>query len=228
MTDDYNIVGKLSENYSDRPILKSLLSLVPYWGVADTLLQHRASEIKADRIKIFFDALANGSIELTDTLIETEDFIHCYMATISAVTNTRRREKIKLFAKLFSSALTFSDFGDTDEYEFLLSILDELTIKELAVLKAIERYEENYYVNGQFDNEHRPHEGLLKKEVCLELGISEDNLGDDELKGIVIRLNRTGCYTLMGWRQGPAVDCSLTGIYFKLKALIQPEVAVYN
>lgn len=110
--------------------------------------------------------------------------------------------------------------SDPDEYEFLLSVVDELSLRELAVLQAIELYEERYYVGGRFAYEKRPFEGVLQAVVEEYLGLAPGDLPDEELMGIVIRLNRTGCYTMMGWRKGPAVDCRLTSIYFKLKKLI--------
>lgn len=65
-----------------------------------------------------------------------------------------------------------------------------------------------------------PFEGALQTVVEKHLGLEPGQLPDKELMGIVIRLNRTGCYTMMGWRKNPAKDCRLTDIYFKLKRLI--------
>ncbi len=215
-----NPIARLSVAYSDRPELRALLSLVPGWSAPDTLLQARAAEIRADRLRTFFDELAAGDIEFTEELVETEDFLHCYTRTVRAVENTRRREKIKLFARLLGNSMSTTLVSDPDDYEFLLSIVDELSLRELAVLQAIELYENRYYKHGKFSNENRSHEGVLQTVVEEYLGLEEGQLPDEELMGIVIRLNRTGCYTMMGWRKGPAKDCRLTDIYFKLKELV--------
>jgi hypothetical protein len=89
------MIGSLSVQYSNRPALKALLKLVPGWSSADTLLQKRADEIKGDRLKVFFEELAQGRRELTDEVIQTENFIHSYFCTLRAALNSRQREKIK-------------------------------------------------------------------------------------------------------------------------------------
>jgi hypothetical protein len=44
-----NIVNKLVVICSDKPVVRSLLKLIPYWMTTDTLMQQRANEIKLDR-----------------------------------------------------------------------------------------------------------------------------------------------------------------------------------
>jgi len=68
MTKSPSMIGKLSVQYADRPAIKALLKLVPGWSSADTLLQKRADEIKSDRLKVFFDELAQGKRKLTGEL----------------------------------------------------------------------------------------------------------------------------------------------------------------
>lgn len=218
-----NLVGRLADSYGDRPVLRALASLVPYSGPATTLLQARLDEIQADRLRVFFDGLAAGDIPLTEELIETEDFLHCYTKTVQAVLNTRRRKKIQLVSRLFRNSMLTDLVSDPDEYEFLLTVVDELSLREIAVLQAIEEYESRYYKNGKFAAEDQKFEGLLQGIVEERLRLEPGQLSDEELMGIVIRLNRTGCYTMMGWRRGPAKDCRLTEIYFKLKSLILDE-----
>jgi len=217
-----NPVGRLSEIYGDSAILRALISLLPSSGPVSTFLQERADEIKTERLRIFFDHLAEGKIPLTEELIQTEDFLHCYTKTVRAVADTRRREKIQLFSRLFSNSMLTDLVSDPDEYEFLLSVVDDLSPKEIAVLQAIEEYENRYYNNGRFVSEQRS-EGLLQPIVEEKLGLERGQLSGEKLMGIVIRLNRTGCYTMMGWRKGPAQDCRLTEIYFKLKKLVLDE-----
>ena len=99
----------------------------------------------------------------------------------------------------------------------------DITVKDMMVLIALENYESRYYKDHKFNREvaqNEAFEGLFAKEVERVLGTSVE---DNELKGIVIRLNRTGCYTMMGWRNGPAKDCCLTDLYFRLKTLVQND-----
>lgn len=141
-----NFIGQLSLIYEKSPKTKALLQLLPSWGAADTLLQQRADEIKQERLKTFFDELKNGECELTEELIESEDFLHCYFITVKAALNTRRREKIKMFARLLRSVTNSSVLSSIDDYEDYLSILDELSFRELQVLSILDRYEKEYSV----------------------------------------------------------------------------------
>lgn len=219
-TNKGNPISKLAETYDKYPVLKALLSLVPGWSAPDTLLQARAAEIRSARLRVFFDEIASGTVPLTEELVKTEDFLHCFTRTTKAVIETRRKEKIQLFGRLFNNSMSLGVVANPDEFELLLSITDELSCTEIAVLQAIEIYERKYYKNGRFSETHRPHEGKLQEVVEEKLNLQPNQLPDNELLGIVIRLNRTGCYSMMGWRQGPAIDCRLTDIYFKLKRLI--------
>ena len=82
------VIGKLAEYYNNKPTIRSLLQIVPGWGSADTLLQERANEIRSERMRTFFDELAAGKQELTDNLINSEDFLHSYFCTLKAALNT--------------------------------------------------------------------------------------------------------------------------------------------
>ena len=134
------------------------------------------------------------------------------------------RQKQRLFARLLASGLEEGVFTDVDDYEDLLGVIDDLTEREFLLLLALENYERKYYENGRFaSNKHRSFEGLFRQEAAQVLQVPIESLPDDELRASVIRLNRTGCYALMGWRDGPAKDCALTNRYYRLKKLITDE-----
>ena len=188
-------------------------------------LTPRVVEIRASRMREFYEELEKGGIILTEDVVQLEDFFHCYSKTLTAVVNTRRRRKIRLFARLLTNSLKGAGVRDPEDYEFLLGVLDDLSLEDLAILKCIEEYEKVYYKNGQFDDNQgqRSSEGRLLELVRKRLGLTDAELGDQDLAGMVVRLNRSGCYLGLGWREGPAHDCRLTGIYYKLKRLILKE-----
>jgi hypothetical protein len=136
-----NPVGNLAVYYSKKPLIQALLNLVPGWSTADTLLQKRANEIKFDRLRTFFDELAAGKRELSEEIIEREDFLHSYFCTLRAVVNSRHREKIRLFARLLDSSLEPSLNVSSDEHEELLSLLGEITLREFAILNILRNFE---------------------------------------------------------------------------------------
>ena len=192
MTNELNIVGSLSCQYSDRPLLQALLQLVPGWSSADTLLQRRANEIKSERLKVFFHELSQGNQELTEELIQTEDFLHSYFCTLRAAINTRRREKIKIFAELLDSSLNVSFSVGPDEYEELLKVLDEISFREFKALKKLYESEKSNPIQenqNQLQNAQQYWQNY-KREVSAELGIP-----DESFNAFMAKIERTGLYT---------------------------------
>ena len=122
MTDDEKptVVGWLVERYANQPAVQALLKLLPYWSSADAFIQQRARKIRHERTRTFFDALANGKVQLSEDLIQSDDFLHCYFKTVSAALNTRRKEKIQMFARLLRYALDGDSFSSIEEYEEVL------------------------------------------------------------------------------------------------------------
>lgn len=119
--------------------LSGLVDLVPY-GLGSTI-NNIITEIQSRRLRTFLDQAANGETQLTQEIIEKEDFLHNYFATVSAVINTRRIEKIRLFGNLFNKAVYTNTILNTDEYEFFLKILDELTFIEIELLSSLDEFE---------------------------------------------------------------------------------------
>lgn len=156
-----NPMGKSAEVYAAHPLLRSLLSLIPGWAAADTLLQHRAGEIRDMRTRVFFDELAEAESDLTEELIQTEDFLHCFFMTVRGAVNTRRREKIRMFARLLSSAVRSGLYTETDAYEEHLRILDTTSLVGLSLLvhatpDGRQKYEMTVWEEGPFINTRFP------------------------------------------------------------------------
>jgi hypothetical protein len=179
------------DKYITKPVIRSLLQLVPGWCVADTLLQHRADEIRTDRLRAFLDELADGRVELTDDLIHTEDFLHCYFCTLRAVVNTRQREKIRLFARLLDSSLTPAIGTTTDEFEELLTVLDIITLREFAVLCGLREHEvQNPKKAGENELQNAwQYWDKFKNDSTQKFSIPEN-----AFKAFMAKLERTGLY----------------------------------
>jgi NRPS condensation-like uncharacterized protein len=184
-----SLVGKISESYSNKPYIQSLLKLLPYWGAPDTLLQKRADEIRIDRMRAFFDELAIGQHELTEDLIQSEDFLHCYFSTIKAALNTRRRDKIRMMARLLNSYLSPSMNTTTDEYEELLAVLDAISFREFNVLHSLYQLEQsNPGDENNLGNINKYWEEF-KDKVMAEVKIPQKSLS-----AFMAKIERTGLY----------------------------------
>jgi len=132
--------------YEKNPTIRALISVlgIATFGavsVADAALMAKIQNIRGDRARTFFDELAKEDVKLTPEVIESEDFLHCYFATVKVVLNTKRMEKISMFACLLKSYTLPELFSDTDKYEEYLQALDGLGNIHIAVLNLIAKEE---------------------------------------------------------------------------------------
>jgi hypothetical protein len=186
-------IVKILESYEKKPVIRGLIQLIPF-GIGsgiDVALTTQLDNIRNERAKEFFDELSSGDVELTPELLESEDFLHCYFTTTKLALNSRRREKIRMFARLLKSATGEANFSSTDEYEDYLNILDELSYRELTILFKLHKYESEYFLKeGENDLQRATRFwDMFTKELTGQVGIPEL-----EVDALLTRLNRTGCY----------------------------------
>lgn len=191
-----NDIELLADCYDSNPILKGLVKLVPNGSYADSLFGFAWSSYKKAKLKIFFDELANGKIELTEGIVSSSEFLHAFFRTLNYVENNLTEEKIKKFSHILTNLgtgeITFNDFedftsafNDLSEREFTL-----LTIKKDYELK----YPQGFDANGEKLNPAQLTNLYwkdFKNEVKETLKI-DDNM----LTSLLIRVQRTGCYAL--------------------------------
>lgn len=161
----------------------------------DGAITAKIEDMRNKRIRLFFEELSRGSYELTEELIRQEEFLHAYFATFRAAVNTRRKEKIRLFARLLLGASKDDGLGD-DKYEEFLSILDDISVRELYILLTLKNFERNnpYQVNQHNEIESdaerasrfwKQFENKLQEKYAITAS---------DLRAILNRLNRTGLY----------------------------------
>lgn len=226
MNPSESLTTVIEEKYARNPVLKGLIQLVPFGigSAIDASTSVHLQNIYLKRMRFFFDELAEGKMVLTPDLLESEDFLHCFFATTKAALNSRRSEKIKMFARLLNSTVEPNTFLNTDEYEEFLNILDELSLRELLILFTLDKYESKLTIKpepGKTNlNEIIPFWGEFENEIHLKLGVPKN-----EIDAALIRLVRTGCYELftgeyMGGTQGKG---RLTPTFLRLKTFLQEE-----
>lgn len=134
-------VGKL-EAFVSNPVVRALLQLVPggIGSALDVLLMDRVDGIKQRRLKVFFEALKEGKVHLSAELIDSDDFIHCFDATLRAAVRARRDEKIRLFANLLDRGLVQEKTKSIEDYEDLIGVLDDLSYREWQALMLLDGY----------------------------------------------------------------------------------------
>ena len=178
-----------TKRYAKSPILRALVELIPYVGGAtDTFIVTKYQNIVEERTKALFNELEIHGAKLSDELINSNDFIHCYMLTARAAINTRRTEKIRLFARLLASSFSDMPPRDIEEFEELLKIVDELSFNEWRALAILDQHtstprsdeENDLQWTWKFWNDFRQAAGS-------ELGIPTD-----EFVPFMTRLGRSG------------------------------------
>ena len=178
--------------FADNPNLRAILQLDPT-GVGsayDVMLSYKISELRKNRFRTLMEELAKGDKELTPDLINSDDFLHAFYCVTKASLDSRRIEKIKLFARLLINAAKNQSL-QTDMLEEFISILEDLSYREFQILHILFRYESQskreekqndlQFVAAFWDN----FENSIYEELCI---------GKKELPSMLVRLNRTGLY----------------------------------
>ena len=205
----------LGNRYERQPILRSLIQLIPYnvGSAIDSALMIHVNNLRADRLRIFFDELANGQIPLTIGVVNDSDFLHAYFCTIRAALNARREQKIRLFARLFRNLDGPKDRINFDDYEETLSILDELTLRELHALILLKQFE---LANSKQEGQNEMRQAISFWPSFLQTLKVEIGIEDKLIPGFLERLNRTGLYqTFVGGFLDYTGDLGHTTPYFE-------------
>lgn len=220
MSDPNAYVARLLERYEHQPILRGLVQLIPLnIGAAyESALLTKLNEYRAERLRTFFDELESGRIELSRDVIESEDFLHSYFATLRAVLSTRRRQKIRYLARLMKSAFSADRFESVDQYEELLAIVDDLSFRELVALSILAECE-TATPQEAIENELQRANKLwpaFEKKVADRLGISATDLSP-----LLTRLQRSGCYAEItgGYYDYTGGRGRLTSLYYAIAKL---------
>jgi len=211
---------RLVRRYQGQPLLRALAQLIPLGigSALDTALATHYSNIQQSRLQSLFDELGRGNIALTPALIESEDFLHCYFAALRATVNTRRREKIHLFARLLAGAAKYDDIASVDAFEEYLALLEDLSYRELILLSILDRL--------QASHPHLPEENDLQRTLRFwgefETAAADAGIRLGDLDAMMLRLARTGCFeTYQGrYYSDTGGKGKLTSMYFNLKQAV--------
>jgi len=134
------------------------------------------------------------------------DFCHATLITVAAAARAGRTEKVHLFARLLSNYDRFVSGSIEDDYEEMLRVLDDMSLREYHILLLLRGYEMQF---AQEIAEAQRQQGIPVNVRRWAGGHWEDfvyrlpQLGvpEDEIPSMLVRLRRTGLYDTMQSRE---------------------------
>jgi hypothetical protein len=119
---------------------------------------------------------------------------------------------------LFRQACDDSKLRDADEYEEIISIIEELSFNELAMLAILGRFEK---ANPMKDNETPVQWTAKYWEKFVQATSTELMLPEELIQPMLVRLQRSGCYQEIG---GNYMDYAgglgtLTALYYRIEEI---------
>ncbi len=138
------------------------------------------------------DELEKGEIELTEEMIQSEEFIHSFVIIYRAVVNTYSREKIRYFARILKYGISQNKLA-SDEFEEFVQILDTLSLTELSLIQTLNEFEPNV---GQTETNNKDKKLKLPEywDEYLEKIQKQHNFSKEVTTDKLSRLNRIGLY----------------------------------
>ena len=158
---------------------------------------------KKKRNKIL-KSIEAGSLSVNSHEAESEEFISAYLATENALMVASSKSKFKFLVGLFvNSANTGKLAEDPDGYMEMLSIINELSERELALLYHIYVYErDNGIMDGQLarSSDHQ-----------VQYIVERTSIDKNLVIALLVRLRRTGLLITLSEKTGHS-DLMMTGV----------------
>lgn len=185
--------NRLIELYQHNALIRGLVQMFPGISCIDTMIITRLTNLQQKRIEVFFNELESGNLMYTQELIDSNEFLHCFNIASKAAINTHRQEKIRLFARLLNQFFLQDDYDSIDEFEEALSIIDELSYREIMILLKLRKViDETAFIES--DKENEISRIMRAWTNSLPILCNDFNIEREELIAIFNRLYRTGCY----------------------------------
>ncbi len=199
--ENISALDRFAEWYeSSIPVRVGAVALAPATSgisaIADQAIVTTLAFLRRSRLRVFRDELITLDLSPSDEEVCSKEFVEAFLATASRVENTKREEKIRLFAHLFASYWRSGVFSEDsfDEYEEDLSLIDELSYREFKILSILDRLErENPMCPGMNRLQRaRTFWNAFEAQVAKEIGVQ---IG--EVQAYLQRLSRTGLYQII-------------------------------
>lgn len=126
---------------ADDAIYRAIIQLIPtVGGAVDTLIFHKADQIKFERLQKFTDETRSDLTRLKERIIDkeflqSEEFLFIAEEVLKQILNEYNQEKIDLFKTYFVNSVTSKPHEYT--HRDYLSTLSSITPRQLMIFKQI-------------------------------------------------------------------------------------------
>lgn len=163
--------------------LAGVIGAVPVVGSPiASLISGGYTAAKERRLNLFLDKLVCHIKDIPTDTLESEAFVQAVTSAARASASTQQDEKIRLFARMFSTYANGQVQMSSDEYEEQMRILENMSVREFSTLLVISKHQQE----AKSDQDYLT--ALLDK-IEAEVGIDLQ-----EIPGTLERLRRTGLY----------------------------------
>lgn len=153
-------------------------------------------QFQEEKFNFFVDEVQRGTADISIQNLNDYDILHTAYLTQQALLKIRQQEKIKLLADLFISYChkLQPDHNDklTDKYEFILQIIESLSLQEFRLLNIL------YFYEVQSLNLASANNKLIEVskhwDEFIAKAISDLNIPQNNIEALLTKLNGTGLY----------------------------------
>lgn len=166
------------------------LDLFTSWAIGsgiDAIVAAGARKLQLKRLHKLLDELEELGVQVTEEQVKSDDTMHVLLRTIDVATCAARGEKTRLLARMLGEYLEQGVIKTVDEYEEMLSLVDDLSWRELHVIVILRQEEVKLERVGAESPWRTEDWNRFIARVEDETGVSVDHL-----PGFLTRLSRTG------------------------------------
>ena len=192
MNDLQTQIKVYSTFYKDLTTLRVAISSIPYVGSQlDLYLSAPGQKFVEERLQYLIEQLQEKMNNIQEEKVDkkvfnTEEGFDLLQKTFIAAAKTRQREKLKLFAKIISCALTKKK--KKHDPELYLKIVDELSERELEIAFLLYDVKEKRKIKVEGKNEEQ--DGMINDYSWFSQHYPA--YSKEELEFTLPRLERTG------------------------------------
>jgi hypothetical protein len=193
-----------------------LINVIGITPVVRALAKLGIGSYKERKRNKILQALDDQSLSIDDHIVKSDEFISAYLATEHALMMSSSKNKFDFLVGLFVQGSKSGRIErEPDAYQEVLSIIDELSERELTILYHIYNYEiENGEMKGKLtrDSEHQ-----------IKYLSQKTSLDRELIVALLVRLRRTGLIITFSERR-TVKDLSLGGVEIMFISPIAAEI----